>query len=1057
MNNPAIKELTVRAHYLSLIFLIAAIPCFSQMDSTAMRADTTLANQYVDKAKTLAAKAQFDSSTSYYEKACQIYEQAAAQSADSSLWQKYLSSLTNIGVNHYRKGNYQQSLEQLQQALALGLEKFGEKHVAVVNIYSQLGIVHYYQGNYGKALDYQHQALATRLEIFGAEHPQVADSYNNLAIIAARKSDYPQTLDYFKKSLSIFLNAFGETHTLVACAYHNIGTTYQMMGDHQRALDYLQKSLAIDLKLSGEQNPDVGMTYGRIGILFGVIGDYDQAFEYFHKALSIYLHVLGENHPQVAGLYNDMGSIYQQQGDFQRALECFQKVIAIRLRTLGDHHSSLAIGYGNLGVIYRELGDYEKALEHHEKALSIHLQSLTENHAFVANTYRNMGVVHSLLGNDNQTIEHYEKAKAILKNLFGDKHPHVADMHQLLGEFYLNKNDFTQALAHSQQAIIALTPGFSDTNIYSNPPLQTLRLDYQSIVTLQLKANALRRRYFMSTLHLNDLKMSFITHRLMAELIDRVRISYQAEGSKLFLETKTARIYETAIEVALKLFEVTHDRSYLEAAFLFAEQAKAGVLSSYLQESRARRFVGLPDSLLEVERQLKIDLAFYETQLQKELQKKKQADSLLIDQLRARQFQANARHQRLIKQFERDYPAYYELKYQTEVASIAELQQALDPHAALVEYFVGDDAISIFTIDRHHFELTTVPSDSELVGLAELLFRSLKKADLASYVQSAHKVYLRIFKPIEHWLATKKRLIIIPDGMLYLIPFETLLANASKDQVDLTRLDYLINRFEISYHYSATLYLNGLTKTAFAQNRVAEKSFIGFAPVFSTTGRNGFILANQPLTLKMAAADDEVRTISADGTRIRELTYSKQELSGIIEQFKQRGKAAIGYFHGDASEANFKRQSCNYQLVHIATHGIINTDRPQLSAILFSQPQDSNAAEDGFFYASEAYNLDLQADLLVLSCCESGRGKLVRGEGVIALTRGFLYSGVSNIMVSLWKVSDKHTSQLMIDFYQNLLAGNRYAYALRQAKLNMIKNVATAFPKSWGGFVLVGK
>lgn len=899
--------------------------------------------------------------------------------------------------------------------------------------------------------------LETRLELFGAEHPQVAESYNNLAMIAGSKSDYQQSLSYFKKALSIFLNAFGENHTLVACASYNIGTTYQKMGDYERALDHFQKSLAIDLKSSGERNPDVAMTYARMGTLFGVTGDYDQAFEYYHKALSIYFDVFGENHPQVAGLYNDMGSVYQQQGDFQGALDCFQKVIAIRRRTVGEQHPTLAIGYGNLGVIYRELGDYAKALEHHENALSIHLQSLPEDHAFAANTYRNIGVVHSLKGDDDRTIEYYEKALTILQRLFGERHPQVADMHQLLGEFYLNRNDFNQALAHSQQAIIALTPGFGDTTIYQNPPLQTFRLEYQSIVPLKLKANALRRRYFSSSFRQSDLEMSFNTYRLMADLIGRVRTSYQAEGSKLFLQTKTAQIYEAAIEVALKLFEFTPDRSYLEAAFLFAEQAKAGVLSSYLKESKARRFVGLPDSLLEEERQLKIDLAFYETQLQKELQKKKQGDSLLIDQLRGRQFQANARYQTLIKQFERDYPAYYELKYQTEVASIAELQPAMDPHAILVEYFVGDDAIFIFTIDRDHFEVTTVPNDSELSGSVDALFRSLKKADLASYVRSGHQVYHRIIKPIEQRLAGKNRLIIIPDGILYLIPFETLLANAPESPVDLTRLDYLINRFEVSYHYSATLYLNGLTKTALAQNRVAEKSFIGFAPVFSEAGRNGFILANQSLTLKMAAADDDVRTISADGTRIQELTYSEQELSGIIEQFQQRGQTAIGYFHSDASESNFKRQSCNYQVVHIATHGIINTDRPQLSAILFSQPQDSSFVEDGILYTGEAYNLDLQADLLVLSCCESGRGKLVRGEGVIALTRGFLYSGVSNILVSLWKISDKHTSQLMIQFYKNILAGKSYPQALREAKLGLLKNPATAFPKMWGGFVLVGR
>ena len=1046
----------MRACYFILIFLIAASPCFPQIDSTATLADTMIANQYVNKAKTLAAQARFDSSTIYYEKANQIYEQLTAHSADSLLWHKYLTSLTNIGINHYRKGNYQQSLEQLQKALALGLIKFDAKHVEVVNMSSQLGIVYYYLGDYAKAFDLHHQVLEKRLELFGAEHPYIADSFNNLAMIFSRKSEYQKSLDYFKKALSIFLNSFGETHIQVACTYHNVGSTYQKMGDFERALDYFQKSLAIDLKLSGEQNPDVGMTYARMGTIYGLIGDYDQAFEYYHKALSIYLDVLGENHPVVAGLYNDMGAVYQQQGEFHRALECFQQVIAIRLRTLGETHPTIAIGYGNMGVIYRELGDYDKALEHHHKALGIHLLSLPEDHAFTANTYRNMGVVHSRKGDDDKTIDYYDKALAIHQKLFGEKHPQVADMYQLLGEFYLNKNDFNQALTHSQQAIIALTPGFSDTNIYSNPPLPALRLEYQSIVTLKLKANALRRNYFIRSFNLNDLEMSFTTYQLISNLIDRVRTSYQAEGSKLFLGEKTAKIYEAAIQVALKLHEITQHDSYLEAAFGFAEKAKAGVLQSYLQESKARHFVGIPDSLLELERQMKVELAFYDTQLQKEQQKKELQDSVLIEDLQAKQFLVNTHYQEFMKQLEKNYPKYYDLKYQTQLASIAELQQSLDQRSLLVEYLIGDDSIFIFTIDKDDFKVITVPKDTSLISTVESLFRALKKAELTNYLTSAHLVYNRIIKPIENRLKGKNRLMIIPDGILYRIPFETLLASEPETKADLTRLNYLINKFEISYHYSASLVMNALAKTVVEGDKFAEKSFIGFAPVFSNEKRNDLILAANLRALQFADADADFRAVTVDRTKIQALIYSEKEVSEIIGHYHKQGKTAIGYFHSDASEENFKLECGKYQLVHIATHSIINEEHPQLSGIIFSQPHDSIFSEDGIVYAGETYNLNLQADLLVLSSCESGIGKLLKGEGIMALTRGFLYSGADNIVVSLWKVSDKHTSQLMIDFYKNILSGKSYALALRNTKLNMIKNSATAFPKSWGGFVLVG-
>ena len=173
--------------------------------------------------------------------------------------------------------------------------------------------------------------------------------------------------------------------------------------------------------------------------------------------------------------------------------------------------------------------------------------------------------------------------------------------------------------------------------------------------------------------------------------------------------------------------------------------------------------------------------------------------------------------------------------------------------------------------------------------------------------------------------------------------------------------------------------------------------------------------------------------------------------------FEKKNKDAVGYFHAEASEENFKLNLSQFDYVHIATHGIFNEDKPQLSGIIFSQPVDSAYCEDGILYTGETYNLNLNANLVVLSSCESGIGKLFRGEGLMALTRGFMYSGTANIIVSFWKVSDKHTSELMTEFYTKVLNDNSYANSLREAKLKMIEHAATAFPKSWSSFVLIGE
>jgi len=187
------------------------------------------------------------------------------------------------------------------------------------------------------------------------------------------------------------------------------------------------------------------------------------------------------------------------------------------------------------------------------------------------------------------------------------------------------------------------------------------------------------------------------------------------------------------------------------------------------------------------------------------------------------------------------------------------------------------------------------------------------------------------------------------------------------------------------------------------------------------------------------------------------LKYSEQEVSSVAEDFQKRGKPGTSFLYDGASEENFKMNVGKYSCIHIATHGYINESHPQLSMLLFSQPHNSSATEDGVLYASEMYNLSLNADLLVLSSCESGLGKLIKGEGVIAMTRGFFYSGAHNIIFSLWKVYDKQANELMKEFYRHVLEGEAFSSALRKSKLLLIADRSTAFPSKWSEFILVGK
>jgi CHAT domain-containing protein len=194
-----------------------------------------------------------------------------------------------------------------------------------------------------------------------------------------------------------------------------------------------------------------------------------------------------------------------------------------------------------------------------------------------------------------------------------------------------------------------------------------------------------------------------------------------------------------------------------------------------------------------------------------------------------------------------------------------------------------------------------------------------------------------------------------------------------------------------------------------------------------------------------------------DGRRFNELKYSEDEVVSIGQRLSARSVSASTFLFSSATEHNFKANAPKADILHVATHGFINEQNPSLSAVIFSQPDQPGSDDDGILTVSETVNLNLKAQLVVLSSCESGVGQFVNGEGMIALSRGLLYAGAQNIVFSLWKVSDRQTYRLMDEFYANIAEGKGYASSLRAAKLSMIRSKETAFPGKWSGFVLIGR
>ncbi len=851
----------------------------------------------------------------------------------------------------------------------------------------------------------------------------------------------------------------GEEHRKVATTINNIGLVYYLKGNYDKSLEYHKKALAIKLRLWGEEHRQVAYSYNNIGIVYVEKGDYDRALEYHQKALSIRMRLLGEEHLEVGSSNNNIGDVYYAKADYDQALEYLQKAVSIWLCNVGEDHTYSSNAYIYIGLAYNEKSDYDLALEYNQKALSIRLRLWGQEHPDIAESYSSIGVVYSAKVDYEQALKYHHKATAIGLKVFGNHHPVVAEYYRNIAEVYSHKNEFSTALAYCQKSLISLIAEFTDPSIYSNPRLENVSFGPYLLTSLKLKAEIFTR--LSDKTGKKDLEMAFSTYQLAVDLIDKMRTGYKAEGSKLILGENVVEIYEQGIGTVLKLNEITGKKSYKESAFFFAEKGKASVLSQALQETQAKSFAGIPDSLLEKEKQLKIDLAFYDTQIEKERQKKEDQDEAKIQDFQGKYFSLNTQYESLIEELETTYPKYYELKYQTQSVSIPELQAALDSQTTVVEYFTSQESITIFTVAKHHFEVTTVAKDSLFETGIKQLRTSITKHDYELYTKSAHRLHQFLIQPVVGHLTTGS-LIIIPDHVVANVPFEALLTEEATEakSIDYGSLPYLLKKYQVSYAYSANLLLDLLNQG----HPDTPRDYLAFAPVFSngissSSRAAGFLQANQDL--------DSTRTARTH------LPASRDEVLGIQQLFRQSysildrlydwlfGDKSQVYLEKQANEENLKNTDLKeYRYIHFATHGFANKTTPELSGLLLAQ--DSTSTEDNVLFLGEVYNLELSADLVTLSACESGIDKSIKGEGLMSLSRGFLYAGAKNLLVSLWQADDRATSDLMLAFYEEMLKGKSKAQALREAKLRLIgdqirSDQGYADPSSWAAFILVGK
>ncbi|MCP4439741.1 MAG: CHAT domain-containing protein, partial [Aureispira sp.] len=511
----------------------------------------------------------------------------------------------------------------------------------------------------------------------------------------------------------------------------------------------------------------------------------------------------------------------------------------------------------------------------------------------------------------------------------------------------------------------------------------------------------------------------------------------QLSGQKYRWGDMTLDAYENAIEICLALAKATNDAQYNEKAFYYAEKSRSLSLLESFQDAKAKKTSGLPIEEIEKAEELELDISDLEQEIF-QLNQQKTKDQAKIDELSKERYAKIQERDAFMERLEKDYPKYYEAKYGTSFMQVADVQGLLEGNQAFLEYFVGDSGVYVFKVTPEDLEIIELGRMPNLIADVVEFRKSIYGYYLYSsdrseqtyakyakeYAENAYAMYQKLVEPIG---ALPKKLIIIPAGPIGNMPFEPLLMKAAEDPNQFKRHAYMIKEYMISYCYSATL----LREMKNRQHREVEGKYLAFAPKFGESSES---------------------VIRGERFALAPLAFNTTEVEKISE-FLGFGTVLKG---NEATEAAFKEKGSEYKVIHFATHGMANDRNPDYSLLAFTEIPDS--IENEFLYVRDLYNMELNADMVVLSACETGLGELRKAEGVISLARGFSYAGAKSIFTTLWSVNDQATYRIVEAFYKHLKEGKPKDEALHLAKVDFIEssNNLTAHPFLWSPFILVG-
>jgi len=961
-----------------------------------------------------------------------------------------LDAYNNKGVIYFSKSEYKKLLEISKSALELAEQQKDLEFQC--NFSGNIGLALSYLGNHSEAIDYNKKSLKIAEKI-GYEK-EYGRMLGNIGSIYMNISELDSALFYLHKAVNKMREI--KNKRLEGSYLRYIGSVYYMKSDYKTALKYLNNALNVIQKIDNQRAKS--LILWNIGLVYWNYGNYRESLQQCQRALDLALQ-LGFKWAEER-ILTTMGLDYWNMGNYTKALDCQKKALSIS-REIADK-IGMNLQIGNLAILYGELGEFDKALNYYNQALALSRE--TGNKADEATHLNNIGTIYSFKGDYNKALDLFNQAVAISKQIQDKKSESVFLGN--IGDVYISLNDYDKAEKYikeamkiaqnlSNQAIIA-SSHVKLGDLHMNLKEYALAFDHFSeVFTIAQNINQhvdimeASMGLSVSCFQQHNYKKSIFYAEQAIEQFENMRSTISSEEFKTGFLVHNIDVYDQAIDVFSALHVEYPEEKYDFRSFYIAEKAKARSLLDIMYQGKIFQTLSeIPDSIQQKLITCEYDIEKKYQELSFELNKSKEVqDKLFILKLEEQLEDLKRGKAKITNYLEKKFPHYYRLTNPV-IFTINDVQQKLlNDKQAIIEYFVGDKDVFVWIITKtdQEFIALNIPKpdlEKRLAAISPIFTKQEgvieKKIDhrwANIRLDLLHQLYKDLLEtPVAECLNNTQELIIIPDDILNYFPFEILVTHLEKNEVT-----FLIKDFAISYAASASL-LNPDLKS----DHKAKNSLLAMGnPYFKTEKKKSFwdqftsIIKYRPIFR---------------GNNFQKLPYAETEVIKIAKNFKNP-TVCIGK---KAKESYFKETAADYNIIHLATHFLIDDAQPMYSKIVLSQTEDET--ENGLIQTYEIYNMRLNADMVVLSGCNSGLGELKRGEGLMGISRAFLYAGVPSIIVSLWPVEDESTSVLMNRFYQYLNKGYNKNRALQRAKIDLIHSKDhKRDPFYWASFVLIGR